>query len=226
MRSLAVTWKRPGSAHHAFEHRAGPAVADRRLDRRHAAAGLGQPLGGPGPIAAAIAVGLRQQGFLQIAVGVQQQPPEQAARQGAASRRRRPAASLELRVEPPAEGLGKGQDERARPWRSDWLRPRPPSIRPARRRRLACTATTGTPSRSWSPANRCDAAAGSHVDHVDGHDRRQPQFQDLAEQIEIALEVAGIDQANDGVHRRADSSRRPSKTSTATISSRERGARL
>ena len=38
-----------------------------------------------------------------------------------------------------------------------------------------------------------------HVEHVDGQHGGQSQFEHLADQIEIALEVAGVDDAHDGI---------------------------
>ena len=49
------------------------------------------------------------------------------------------------------------------------------------------------------PKLQLDAPAGSHVEHVHRHDGGQPQFQYLAHQIQVPLEVRSIDDAQHGV---------------------------
>ena len=45
-----------------------------------------------------------------------------------------------------------------------------------------------------------DVVFFGHVEHVYGQDNRQPQLHHLAEQVEIALEIAGVDDAKHGVY--------------------------
>ena len=65
---------------------------------------------------------------------------------------------------------------------------------------LAWIGTTGTPS-CWPSCVGvdADALALGHVDHVQGDDDRHAQLQDLRGQVEVALEVGGIDDGDDDV---------------------------
>ena len=47
------------------------------------------------------------------------------------------------------------------------------------------------------------APIAGDVDHVQRHDGRQPQFEHLAHQVQVALQVAGIDDAQHGVGHRS-----------------------
>ena len=51
------------------------------------------------------------------------------------------------------------------------------------------------------PQFQLDAPAGGHVEHVHRHDGGQPQFQDLADEVQMPLEVRGIDDAEHDVDR-------------------------
>ena len=67
--------------------------------------------------------------------------------------------------------------------------------------------------------------AFGHVDHVQGDDDRHAQFEHLRRQVEVAFEVGGIDDGDDDVGP-GFAGCWPRITSTATISSGLRGARL
>ena len=51
------------------------------------------------------------------------------------------------------------------------------------------------------PQFQLDAATGGHVEHVHRHDGGQPQFQDLADQVQMPFEVRAVDDAEHDVDR-------------------------
>ena len=138
---------------------------------------------------------VREQRPLEIAVGVQQQPAHQAS--GAGGRPSRPPAARPPGGRLPARRpRGRGCVRRGRTGRGQ-----SPGVRGAldrfHQRRLEfieADAMVGLRGHDRHGQTLLepgkvdgDAAAGRHVDHVDGHDGGQPQFQDLAEEVEIAL---------------------------------------
>ena len=94
-------------------------------------------------------------------------------------------------------------------------------------RLLAWIGTTGTPSRfaSRGDINRQAFALRRRRPCSERQHHRHAQLQDLAHQVQVAFQVAASTMhttTSSRVHRRS----RPSSTSTGTISSGERGARL
>ena len=194
-------------------------------------AGTGQPAAAsrararsssPGRSASAVAV---EQRASKIAGRVEQQPLDQIAR-AAARRAACGQQALPSRATSSRKTGGKGLSGRSAGESADADQARL-AARSTPRRWLACIDddrhTELLPSRGEIDLK---AAMLGHVDHVQHDDGRQTQLQHLADQVEIALQVAGVDDRQHQRRSAASSSRRASSTSTATISSGERGARL
>jgi hypothetical protein len=67
----------------------------------------------------------------------------------------------------------------------------------------ACVFTTGMPS-SFGQSGGVDAPLPllGHIDHVQHQNRRQAEFEHLGDHVEIALDIGGIDHADDTVRTR------------------------
>ena len=215
--------------HHAFEHAAGPVVAGGGFDRRHRAAGRRQP--GPRRFdpTAPTPVGVVQ----QASAASSRSRPTAAAAPGS-------AAAADCRILPPIPPPAARLPPRT-PRAADsalWCG-RPVCDVGLQARRLlhnvsaspltALRISSGLQPRQADPPigldrhdrnaqlpfepRQIDAnpAVLGHVEHVDGQHGGQPQFEHLADQIQIAMKVAGVDDAHHGVDRR----QRPSAGPTA-----------
>ena len=105
-----VTVGSPGRVDDALDHSRDPAVPGHRLDGRHRAARLRQPLPGwPSARRARSDGPLGQDVPLEVAAGVQQQPLDQISRQG---RGRRPLVMRLMRRRPAARTAPEGRPRR------------------------------------------------------------------------------------------------------------------
>ena len=179
-------------AHHTLEHRAGPGVANGRFHgRNRAAAGL-DPLPGRPQGAEELFVGMGQERILEVPAGIQEQAPHQGRRQ-----QRTGIENLQL-ADFSFEDLGKQ--------RGVGPRPATDGLDQGRLQLGQALAPIGLDRHHGNaqpvlqmPQFQLDAPTGGHVEHVHGHDGGQPQFQDLADEVQVPLEVRGVDDAQHDV---------------------------